>query len=202
VAAADVGDPAARAELGLDAVKGRDPRRGQVRVVAGAEEPLAPVEDVLVVLVPADARARPEGLGDCGLVPRRAGHELEGAGQEGRAVLDREGHGLLRGQAVAPAGRVVLDVAAGRVGGEPLAHVALRGVRALGEVGGRGRAAIGQRLVEPEPVADDDHRGAEHRAEVADGAMDEVHEPVVVDGWSLGAHRDAPFVADLSMRRG
>ena len=45
-------------ELLDDAVERRQPRRDQARVVAGAEEALAALEHVVVVLVPADTRRR------------------------------------------------------------------------------------------------------------------------------------------------
>jgi prophage antirepressor-like protein len=64
VPAADVGDRAAVLELRDDAVKRRQPGRHQVRVVAGPEEPLAALEDVVRVLVPADAAAGARRLGD------------------------------------------------------------------------------------------------------------------------------------------
>ena len=58
----------------------------QVRVVAGAEEPLAALEHVVGVLVPADARAGPRGLGDPGRVRDGAERDLEEAGQVRGAV--------------------------------------------------------------------------------------------------------------------
>ena len=86
VPAADVGDLGALLQLGLDAVQRRDPLRDEVGEVAGAEELLAPAEDLVVVLVPAEPGAGPEGL----LHPREGGEgaegQLEGAGQEERAV--------------------------------------------------------------------------------------------------------------------
>jgi hypothetical protein len=57
VAAADVGDPPPGLEPGLDPVKGRDPGLDQVGPVAGGEEHLAAVEDLGVLLVPADPGA-------------------------------------------------------------------------------------------------------------------------------------------------
>ena len=71
--AADVGDPGARFELLHDPVERRKPGGDQVRVVAGPEEALATVEDVVVVLVPADAVAAARRLGDA----RRVGDRVE-----------------------------------------------------------------------------------------------------------------------------
>src|SRR5215211_1668153 len=81
VAAADVGHPRARLELGLDAIQGRDPGRDQVGPVAGGEEHLAAVEDLGVRLVPADPGAGAEGFGDAWLGLEAGQGELERAGQ-------------------------------------------------------------------------------------------------------------------------
>ena len=86
MAAADVGDARAALELLDDAVERRQPRADQVGVVAGPEEPLAAVVDVVVVLVPADAGAAADGLGDARRVEHRAERDLEEAGQVGGAV--------------------------------------------------------------------------------------------------------------------
>ena len=64
MAAADVGDAAARGQPLLDAVERRDPRLDDVGAVAGLEEALAAREHVVVVLAPAEAGAGDEGLGD------------------------------------------------------------------------------------------------------------------------------------------
>ncbi len=62
MAAADVGDARAGAQLRLDAVERRDPRVDEVGDVAGAEEALGALEQRVVVLVPADAGAGAERL--------------------------------------------------------------------------------------------------------------------------------------------
>ena len=54
VPAADVGDPGAGGELGLDAVERGDPCAGQVVEIAGPEEPFATAEDVVVVGAPGE----------------------------------------------------------------------------------------------------------------------------------------------------
>src|SRR4029077_13220027 len=64
VAAADVRDAAAGGELLLDAVERGDPRLHDVRAVAGLEEALTALEDVVRVLAPAEAGAGRERLGD------------------------------------------------------------------------------------------------------------------------------------------
>ena len=62
--AADVGDLGAGLELGFDAVERRDPRRHEVAEVAGLEQSLGAVEQVVAVLVPSEALAGLEGLAD------------------------------------------------------------------------------------------------------------------------------------------
>ncbi len=203
VPTADVGHPGALLELGLGAVEGGDPLGHQVGEIARAEELLAAVEDLLVVLVPAHTRAGAVGL----LHPWHGGQsaqcELEGAGEEERAVGVGEGERLLLRHRVAVAVRVVLDVAAGRLAADPLGHVARVGAGPLGELaGGGGRG--GEAAIEAEAVAEDDVAGRHGRAQVADELADELHQQVVVDRhgvnpfqrWMLGC--GAASVAGLA----
>ena len=171
VAAADVGDARARQQLRLDAVERRDPRLHEVRAVAGPEEPLAAFEQRVVVLVPADAGPAAERLGDLRLVAHGGRHQLEGAGEERRAVLVGERDRVLGGQRVAAV--LVGHVAAGGLRAQPLAHVALAGAGALRELARRERACSRHRLVEPEPVADHDERRVQRRPELADRLVHE-----------------------------
>ena len=67
-AAAEVGDPGAGGELGLDPIQRGNPVRDQLGDVAWAVERVAADEHVLVVLVPAHARSGAERLGDHRLV--------------------------------------------------------------------------------------------------------------------------------------
>ena len=95
MAAADVGHARARLELLDDAVERRQPRLDQVGEVAGAEEALGALEQVVVVLVPAEALAAAEALGDVRLVLDDRREQLEGAGDEDGAVVMRERQRLL-----------------------------------------------------------------------------------------------------------
>ena len=176
VAAADVGDAGAALEPLDDAVERGQPGRDQVGVVAGPEEALAAVVDVVVVLVPADAGAAARGIGDARRVQHAAERDLEEPGQVGRAVGVGERDGLLGRQAVAALGRVVLDVAAGGLRVEPLAHVALGRAGARGELAGRERPGAGERAVEAEAVAHHDQRRVERGADLVDGAEHELLE--------------------------
>src|SRR5207237_990386 len=127
VPAADVGDHGSRLELGLDAFERRDPRAHQVRVVAGAEEALGALEEVGLVLVPADAFTGAEALHDLRRAPYGGDHRLEAAEDAGGALLVRQTFGLLFAQEVATRLRVVGDVTGGGFRGEPFANVALVG---------------------------------------------------------------------------
>src|SRR6266699_6970911 len=69
--AADVGHLGAGPQLVLDVVQRRDPGRDEVGDVTGPEELLAAGEDVRVLLMPAQAGAGPERLGDPRLGPPR-----------------------------------------------------------------------------------------------------------------------------------
>ena len=94
-----------------------------------------------------------------------------------------EGQRLLRRERVAPARRVVGDVAAGGVRVQPLAHIALGGVRAAGKLCGCERLAVAHGLVEAQPVAEHDQDGVHGGADVAYRAA---HEGVKVYLCRLG----------------
>src|SRR5262249_33968579 len=64
--------------------------------------------------------------------------------------------------------RIVIDVAGGGLRAQPLADVALVGVRLLRERLGRQAAGAGEGLVEAELVADAHERRTDRRAEVTD----------------------------------
>ena len=64
MSAADVGDPAAGGEPVGHSGQGRDPLGGEAGGVAGAKEPLGALEDSRVLLVPGDAGAGAERLGE------------------------------------------------------------------------------------------------------------------------------------------
>jgi hypothetical protein len=134
----------------------------------------------VVVLVPAEAFAGAEPLGDLGHGPQRRDGEQERAGQVRRALLVREGEGLLLRERVAAAGRVVLDVLPRGLRVEPLADVALVGARALGQFAG-GQRPPGQSLVQTQPLADDDEAGVERGAEVRDELPQQLIELLLVD---------------------
>jgi hypothetical protein len=173
---------APRLELGLDAVQGRDPGLDQVGPVAGGEEHLAAVEDLGVLLVPADPGATAERLGDARLGLEAGQGELERPGQVGQAGRVGQGEGLLLGQAEPPAGRIVGQVAGGGLGGQPLGHVPLGGAGPLGQLGRAQRPGAGHGPVQAEAVAEHDHAGLHGRPHILDELTDEGVELVLVDG--------------------
>src|SRR6185295_19622564 len=90
-----------------------------------------------------------------------------------RAALVGEHDRLRRRQGVPFRRGVVREVAGGGLRGAPLPNVALARSGARRELGGGERARGGERLVQPELVADDDHRGGERTAEVRERLLDE-----------------------------
>ena len=194
MAAADVGDPPARGQPLLDAVERRDPRLDDVGAVAGLEEALAAGEHVVVVLAPAEAGAGDEGLGDVLAGIRGSERELEAARHEGGAAGVGEHQRLLDRHRVAVAGGVVVDPAAGGLGAEPFADVALRGAGALGELGGGQRAAGGELAIEAEAVADHDQRGVDRGAELDDGLAEKRVQALLVDEGCCGGGSHAATV--------
>jgi hypothetical protein len=168
VPAADVGDPAAGGEPAGHAGQGRDPLGGEAGGVAGAEEPLGALEDRGVLLVPGDAGAGAEGLGEAVDAGEPAAGDGGAAGQEGRRCLVGEHRGGLGRQRVPPVAPPVGEESGGDLLGQPLPQVAGRGAGAVGQFAFGSRTAVGECPVQPELVTDRHHgRGgrAGHRAE-------------------------------------
>ena len=184
VAAADIGHRRAPLELGDHAVERRQPLADQMRVVAGPEEPLGAAEQAGMMLVPADALAGAEGLGDLGLVVEHRGDDLVGAGQEGRPALIGEHGGLFGGHVEALGGGVVGDVAGGGLRGQPFAQIAFGETGALGQLLGVG-GALGERFVDAEAVAENDQRRAHRGAHVADHAAEKLLKLCRIDGHCI-----------------
>ena len=141
-----------------------------------------PVEQVVVVLVPAEAVTGDEALGDVVLGEHGRARRLEHAALVDGAVLVGQHRGVLGRQAVGLGLGVVLDIAAGALAGQPLAHVALVGAGALGQLGGRDGLAVGHRLVEAETEADHAQRHVHGRGDLVDDAVDEGLYAALVDG--------------------
>ena len=111
--AADIGHARARRELLHDTVERRQPRLDEVGEIAGPEEPFGAREQIVIVLVPAEALARAKALGDLRLVLDHRRQQLKGAGDERGAVFVGQRHRLLGRQPEGAVGGVVLEVAAG-----------------------------------------------------------------------------------------
>src|SRR5205085_6037035 len=100
----------------------------------------------MVMLAPAHAATGTERLDDPRLGPRERVHHLEAADH-------RAEHGRVLGrQAVPTAGRSVVEVAAGGLGQQPLAAVALMGAGAQRKLGWRERASLREGVVQAELV--------------------------------------------------
>ena len=141
------------------------------------------------MLVPTDAFAGAERLGDFRLVVEHGGEDVEAAGHERRARVVGEHEGLLRSHRVAAGGGLVVDVLGGGNGREPLADVALGSARPCGQFCGRLRSAVRQPLEQPEFVADQHQGAAGGRTHVHEHLAAELIELRRIDG-----HRLAPCV--------
>jgi hypothetical protein len=97
---------------------------------------------------------------------------------------------MFSGQRVAAAVRVIVDVRSCSLRVEPLAHIPLGCAGALSKLSRRQRAGAGECPVETEPIAHDDQRGVECRADLIDGPEYEPHQFVGVDDGRLldGGH--------------
>ena len=148
-----------------------------------------------MVLVPAEALARAEALGDRRLVLDHRREQLVGARDERRALVDRQRDRLLGRQAEGAVRCVVLEIVARGLLAEPLADVALPGARALGELGRRDGLGVRHRLVEPELVADQHHRRRRACAQLTDESLHEGLELGLVEG-GCGGHGSSLAVGD------
>jgi predicted ATPase/DNA-binding SARP family transcriptional activator len=191
--APDVGDLGAGGQLRVHTVEGRDPVRHELGDVPGSVEGVDADEHVLVMVVPRDACARAEGLGQA-----RLGAQVPEDGQEGRRDVGSVGVGeaerLLLGQRERAGGRVVVDVATGGLAAQPLGEVARVAAGAVGELLGC-RRALGERAVQPEPVTDHHLTGGAGRAEIGDELPEELGELVVVH-HCCSQWKGRPAVAD------
>ncbi len=133
MSAADVRDPGAALQALDDAIKRRQPRAHQMRTIAGAEEALGAAEHAMVMRVPAQAFARPEGFDDLVFIKPERGRDLESRRHENGALVECEDHRLHRRQGVGLPLRIVGDIAAGGLVGEPLADIALANAGCFGE---------------------------------------------------------------------
>ena len=137
--------------------------------------------DIVDVLVPSEAVAAARRLDDLRRISHRTECYLKEPGQKRGTVGVGECRRLLRWQRVPAAVGAVLDIASGRLGVEPLTHVALGGAGPLRKLA-RGRGpALRERPVEPEPVAHHDERRVEGRSNLTHGAKYELLEPLGVD---------------------
>src|SRR5262249_32360053 len=170
--AADVGDVRAGPQFCLHTLERRNPALDQVGRVARAEEALDAVEELVVMLMPADAPPGQKRLGQRGLDPAGGQRRLKRADHKHWAALGGNHQRLLRREAVASGLWVVGDIAAGGVGVEPFVDVTLGGARACCQFGRRLWLGSSQRFVQSELVADQ-REGGEHRCTKINNDMSE-----------------------------
>ena len=206
VPASDVGDGRAALELLDEAVDRREPVAEQMHPVQRAERALRAVEEIVVMLVPSEPVAGQEPLGDLLAALDHRGHGAVDPRHRDGARLVGEHERVLGREHVGVVGGVVGDEAAGRLRVEPLAHVALVGRGARGELGRGHGLGVGHRPVEPEPVADVDERGVDRRARLDGDESGERLDPALVQGlhgassgWWRSQGRSGPraFVSGL-----
>ena len=119
------------------------------------------IEELLVMLTPGNAFARAERPFERWQQPPQRRHALKGGNHQCRAVLVGEDHRRLWRQPEAPGSGIVRNEAIRGLRGEPFLEIALRDSGSSGQVRGRGRSSIRQRLPQPEPVAEADERGVD-----------------------------------------
>src|SRR5262249_27860801 len=159
----------------------------QIRVVAGAEEALGTVEEARVVLAPFHTFAGAEILERPRLDVKEILHDGVGARQIHRTLRVGKTERLFRAQRELARRLVVLLVAAGRLVGEPLAHVALVRRGALRQLL-RSERALRELAIQAELIADEDEHRTDRRTEVAYCLAEERVEPGFVEG-----HVDLPI---------
>lgn len=117
------------------------------------------------MFMPTHAGAGAEGVGDARNRRERAQGKLERPGQISRAVFIGQREGLFVAQAEGARFLVVGDVAAGCLGSQPFAQIALIGLRLKGQLR-RAHRPRRKCLIQPQLFADDHHAGVNRSPEV------------------------------------
>ena len=126
------------------------------------------------------------------------------AGQVHGAVVLRQGEGLLRGHVVGAGRCVIFDIIRRGAGIQPFAHVTFGGSGAAGELGGSEFLSRAHGAIEVELVSDDDQRGMQGSAHIADGLTKQGVELVHIKRTvcSLGSHESSPWEMESCGRLG
>jgi hypothetical protein len=124
----------AGAQLLRHPVEGGDPLRDEVAATAGPEELFGAAEQLGIVLVPAESAPAAQRLGDPVAVAVDGRDDVVAADQVDGAVLVGEDERLLGREGERAAAGVVVDIAARRLGRQPLVHVQDRHAGALGDL--------------------------------------------------------------------
>ena len=182
MATANVGDGGTSGpQAGVDTLQGGDPFGNKAPEIAGLEEALNPVEEVVVVGVPSDAGPASEGQSDQLLILVHRRSEGHRPGEKGRGRLVGQHGCLLFTQREAARDGVVLAIAAHEFRVAPLLDQApvvpsgdrqlLTGHRTLGSKG----------LVESQLVPDHHGCTVHGGSEVGHESADQIVERVLVD---------------------
>ena len=157
--------------------------------VTGPEEAFAAAEDVPIVGAPGEPGTGTKPLSDRVGRVHRADGDLERPDHTGGAGFVGERDCVLGGQGE-PAGTVIGQVAARRLGAAPLPHVPLDCPGAVSQFRRGQWPGSCHRPIQSEFVADHDHRTAEQRSNVVDRLLDklrqccfQVHRPFRIVWW-------------------
>ena len=180
VPAADIGHLASGPQFGVGTVQRRDPGLHEVGAVAGTEEPLGPLKQIGVMLMPADPVAGTEGLHRFGKDASGGEHPLEATDHIRRAGLVGQGNGLFLVEFVAALSGIV-DVPRGSHPAGPLPHVAFGCPGPPGQLGGRHWPGAGHGPEQAKLVADVDQRPRQDGTEVPHRLMHVAHQLVFVE---------------------
>ena len=159
-AAADIGDFRAPFQLGYDAIQSGQPVLDNIRGIARSQHRTDRAEQAPGVITPIDPAAGLEGRFDQRLRLIQSRDSVKSAAQEEWTFLVREYHRLFWRQLKSSAGRVVSQIARGRVLREPFAGIAFGDVCLVGELYAGHRAGPVHCLVEIKAYADPHQRHA------------------------------------------
>jgi hypothetical protein len=140
---------------------------------SGPEKSLGADEQLVMMLVPAHAFAGLEALGQLLFGSRRCQRALKRTRKKRGAVFVGHRECLLFAQMKFLGGRIICDIASGRLRRKPFAHVAFRGARALREFRRSLRTAGGEFFVQAQFVADANQCRVKRRTKIDESLAQE-----------------------------
>src|SRR5271166_371198 len=135
----------------------------------------------MMVLVPADTFAGPEGIEQLVNIVGNRDRRQEKSRQIDGAVFIGQRESLFRRERILPGGGIVTDITSRCLGIQPFANVAFRRSRLFCYFGGGHRLSAAHRLVQTETIAQRDQRCIDRRSHVTDGLVHEVVQSCFVE---------------------